>query len=76
MFAPIGPHAAGWELSHMHAHIPRLQSSTHLPETWGSKSPKHIDSLTGKQGGDPDRKGEENEQGSRRAPEAKEERKG
>lgn len=42
----------------MHAHNPRLQSSIHLPEAWGSKSPKHADSLTGKQGGDPDRKGE------------------
>ena len=65
LFTPIGPHAAGWDLSfthtHTHTHTPKLQSSTHFLWYGAPSLPKHADSLTGEKGGDPDRKGEKRE---------------
>lgn len=40
-------------------HTPKLESSTHLPMAWGSKSPRHADSLTREKGEDTGTTGEE-----------------
>ena len=50
--------------THTHTHTPKTTVIRTLPMAWGSKFPDHADSLTGKKGGDPDRKGERRENGT------------